>query len=194
MIHKFAMRISFWCGNTLQITEEECLVIQYGMEVLLDGIEKVVILLIAGYLLGYPVEFVAVLSVFCSLRYWAGGTHCKTSFRCLSAMFFMCAASVYGASVLKGIDSTVLYIVMAVALGIILLFAPGQTIRNPIIEESIKRQKKLGAVVWGSLECLIICLTADAYWKWILFIPFLIEVISIVPCWEKKKRAKEEME
>lgn len=190
MIHCWSAKISYWCSNVLQLTKEEQLVIQYGIEVTLDGIVKVIVLLLAGYLMGFLIEFMAVLLFFCSLRFWAGGVHCKTSFRCLCAMFLMCLVSVYGAALLQNSAVIIFYISMVIALFLLIFFAPGETVKNPITDEAVRRKKKSGSFFWGILECICICLITDIRWKWILFIAFLIEIISIIPCWESLKKTR----
>lgn len=193
MIHRFATIISSWCCKTLMNTEEEQIVIQYGTEVFLDGIIKVIILFIIGFLMGFPIEFMMVLFFFCSLRYWAGGHHCKTSARCLWAMILLCIVSVYGANVFKKVEVMYLFIAMIVALILLMIFAPGQTILNPITDEKVIRKKKWGAIIWASLECIFIILVIDMRWKWTFFCPIFIEAISIIPYWENKKRKGEKI-
>ena len=97
MIHTCAVKISGWCVRCLGNSEEERQVIQYGIEVILDAVGKTAAILLAGALMGRAPAFAASLVFFCSLRYWAGGIHCKTSFRCLIAMLAICQISVYGA-------------------------------------------------------------------------------------------------
>ena len=101
MIHNCAVKISEWCSQSLGGSEEEREVIAYGLEVLLDTLVKAVVILTAGVITGKPAAFGAVLVILCSLRYWAGGVHCKTGFRCLVVMLGICFISVYGAFLLE---------------------------------------------------------------------------------------------
>lgn len=188
MIHRIAIEMSAWCGNCLSSTEEEQQIIQYGLEVLLDGILKVAALLVIGYVLGCPGEFGLALLAFCSLRYWAGGMHCRTSARCFGAMLLLCLISTYGGRGAAVFPAGV-FIGTAAAGYLILFFgAPGLTEKSLDMAADQRRRKRIGALVWITLEYGIIALIGSAHLKGCIFLAVTLEVFSILPCWRNRKK------
>lgn len=187
MIHKMAKRLSCWCADDLRLADEERQIIQYGVEVFLDGIIKVVVLLITGGFLGCLLEFALSLLAFCTLRYWAGGAHCKTSARCLGAMLLMCLISTYGGK-LFGDFSESIFGGIAVASYLMLFFgAPGLTEKSLYMTASQMAGKRIGALIWVSVEYGIVLAVHNVRLKWCIVIAIAIEVFSIIPCWRIKK-------
>ena len=105
MIQAIACYISKWNKEKLGLSENERKVIEFGMEVFLDGCVKIILLLSIAFAFNRVKEFAVCLVCFCGLRYWAGGIHCKTTFRCLLAMILLCLLSVYTGEYISGIIS-----------------------------------------------------------------------------------------
>lgn len=187
MIHKIAMEISVWCRNILDSTDEERQVIQYGIEVLLDGIIKTAILLTIGYFLGSPGEFGLSLFVFCSLRYWAGGIHCKTSMRCLVAMLLLCLISTYGGWCLSSFSGIIFWVIVTFTYLVLFLGAPGVTKISLDMSNAQKIRKRIGALIWMTMEYGGALVIGDVHLKWCIVIAVTIEALSVIPCWRIKK-------
>ena len=192
MIHTCAVKISGWCVRCLGNSEEERQVIQYGIEVILDAVGKTAAILLAGALMGRAPAFAASLVFFCSLRYWAGGIHCKTSFRCLIAMLAICLISVYGAFWLENSGEGLFWAIAAFCYACMLFLAPGETGKSEFLDLKARRQKKLGSVLWMTGELILIAIINHSWWRWVLFLPMFIETISIIPCEMRKERGHEE--
>ena len=182
MIHNCAVKISEWCSQSLGGSEEEREVIAYGLEVLLDTLVKAVVILTAGVITGKPAAFGAILVILCSLRYWAGGVHCKTGFRCLVVMLGICFVSVYGAFLLEKTGESLLWIAAAICYPCMFFFAPGETGKNGYLSVEERRKKKVVSILWMTGELILIGFLDLLWWKWVLFLPVFIETISTVPC------------
>ncbi len=191
MIHTCAVKISKWCSQSLGSSEDERQIVQYGLEVLLDTLSKALIILSTGILTGKAVAFAAVLVFLCSLRYWAGGIHCKTSFRCLIAMLGICFISVYGASWLEESSEGLFWILIVFCYLCMIIFAPGETGKGGFLSPEERRKKKLGAVLWMTGELFLILIINHSWWRWGLFLPIFIETISIIPCTMRKENPYE---
>lgn len=182
MIHLMATKISYWNANLLKLSDTERQVVEYGIEVFVDGFIKLMVLILLGVGLGRASESLCVIFVFCGLRYWAGGIHCKTNIGCLGAMILVLVMSVYGAEVLKDIPEIFSIIVMISCLGIIIWKAPGQTDYTPRLSKENERKKRRGAIVFVILLCIFIFLVEETYWKMLILLPMLGETLSIIPC------------
>lgn len=186
MIHKIAIEISIWCGNILDSTDEEKQIIQYGIEVLLDGIIKVTVLFAIGNFLGCLREFGLSLLIFCSLRYWAGGAHCKTSARCLVAMLLLCLISTYSGRLLCSFSEIIFGGIAIVSYLVLFFCAPGLTKKSLDISEGQKIRKRIGAIAWMTIEYGSTLIIKNVHLKWCVVIAITIEVLSVIPCWEKR--------
>ncbi len=81
-ISQIAVGFCDWLNKINPKSPEENEVIQYGMELFLDNIIKLIAILIIGIILGKGFETLIVLSTFCGLRLQAGGIHAKTGWGC----------------------------------------------------------------------------------------------------------------
>lgn len=182
MIHRIAEYLTQWCGTVLGLSQEDKEIIGYGTEVFLDGLLKIFALLLIGVFLNKTTEMILVLVSFCSLRGWAGGFHCKTSLGCFISMLLFSLFSILVAPCLT--ETSRLWEIFAFLFSYIILFlyAPGQTKKNPISSLSLLRKKKIGAILWVTLEFCVVYSLNNVEWKWILIISILFEIFSIVPC------------
>ena len=127
MIRKLSYQLADWSQKQLHIEEEQKLVIEYGLQVFLDGVIKFLTLFGLGLCFKKFPEVVIYLISFCGLRYWAGGVHCKTSFRCLVAMVFFCFGCIGVSNWIKEIPFVIWIFLWIVDIGILLKKAPGET-------------------------------------------------------------------
>lgn len=194
MIHSCAVKISEWCGKSLGSSEEERQVVQYGMEIVLDTAMKIAVILLAGLATGKLPAFAASLACFCSLRYWAGGIHCKTSFRCLVAMLAVCTGSVYSAFWLEQFGEAPFWMAAVFGCLCLALFAPGETGKSGFLSQKKRLQKKLGAVLWMAGGVILAVIINHSWWRWVLITPMFIEAISVIPCEMRKEKRHEERE
>ena len=154
MIQTIACYISKWNKEKLGLSENERKVIEFGMEVFLDGCVKIIVLLSIAFAFNRVKEFAVCLVCFCGLRYWAGGIHCKTTFRCLLAMILLCLLSVYTGEYISGIISapSVINYLWGTCILIGGIKAPGQTTKA-FTEEQIWRKKAATVLfiifLWG---------------------------------------------
>mgnify|MGYP002638823603 CR=1 FL=1 len=182
MINRIARKISYWCMEKLQLKKEEQEVVQYGTEVFLDGLLKILVLIFVGICVGRLQEVVLALLGFCSLRYWAGGMHCKTSLGCLGTMIAICLVSVYAAPYFTAAPDWIVLFTLILEYIILYFMAPGQTKRNPICDYTTYFRKRVGAFLWLALEYIVIYVMRDKVARWILIISILFEIFSILPC------------
>ncbi|MDO4292330.1 MAG: accessory gene regulator B family protein [Eubacteriales bacterium] len=191
MLERLAKRISLWCCKVLdEENGQKAEVLQYGLEVFLDGVIKIIIILGLGAVLGKFLEFAIYLLGLCSLRIWAGGYHFGTRLRCLLAMLGMGFASVYGAQFFAGSSFLWPGVIFIVECLVLYAGAPGQMPGKEIRDGETIRRKRLGAFVWLLLEYIAVLLLPGENLKWVLIISILFEICSIIPCMSGKKERR----
>lgn len=79
-------KICQWLNRISPRTDEENMVIQYGIELFLDNVGKILLILLFGCFIGKGKETACILLVFCLLRSQAGGIHAETNFFCMMGM------------------------------------------------------------------------------------------------------------
>lgn len=139
MLRNTAVRIAEWslrsCGN-----EKEKTVIQYGIEVFLENVIKIIIIISAGVLLKRFGETVLVLATFSGIRISAGGIHARTSNGCtlmmLGVVFIALFADCLPAFPVAGIVVCCVY-----SMWIISKYAPNGSRANVLLSQEERRRK-----------------------------------------------------
>ena len=182
MLQLCAKKIAQWCSDESEDVE----IIQYGMELILENIVKMTGIILIALLIGYVKEVMVASIVFMSLRSMAGGVHCKTSLGCFGAMVLVIGISVYLRCIT--IPGWV-YILGTVCVEIIVyLYAPSDTSNNPITDETLRKRKRIGAVVLVGLFFCIFLVSNNIEIKNIVFVSMGLEGITIIPLDKLKKK------
>ncbi len=153
MIHNLAVRCAAYIAANLSMEVCQREVVAYGLEVILGGTLKVIILLIVPFILGiFPQVWIAYF-VLAFFRVPAGGPHCTAYYRCLIwTVITLC--SIGGIAKYLTVDSSILnlmfYIAMIIGIIEVILLVPADTETKPITRLKDKRRAK----VW-SLSVLI---------------------------------------
>jgi accessory gene regulator B len=158
-------------------SQEENKVIQYGMELLLDNIIKVIVILSIGTILGRGLETVLVLSAFCGLRLQAGGIHAKTGMGCGFSLLLVWAISILG-DFFYDIRTPYLLYIYAVSAFVILCCAP-RTINIEHFSSQDKLKKKLYSIVVLTFIMTIAFLNPP--FRELLVYPVILEVLTLLP-------------
>ena len=158
-------------------SQEENKVIQYGMELLLDNIIKLIVILLIGIVLGKGAETLVVLSTFCGLRLQAGGIHAKTGLGCGFSMLLVWAISILG-DIFFDIKTSFLPYIYTVSVFIIICCAP-RTINIEHFSSQDKLKKKLYSIV------VLTFIMAIAFFnqplRALLVFPVTLEVLTLLP-------------
>lgn len=186
--HSLAQKIAQYClqeNKTCNIIE-----IQYGLELMLESIWKIIGLVIIGSIFGKTFEMLMSISCFSILRHYAGGIHMKTSWGC----FFMMIAVGLVPAYLK--DTNMLTIewnilLLLAAYGIVWRYAPSLTANNPITDRLIIEKNNRIA------RCIVICILLYSLilkmgdMGILISVPIFIESITVLPIWKNKSLRKE---
>lgn len=176
--------------NNQGMEEEQYNIVVYGISLLLNSSVKIAAILLISALLGWLRETLIVLLVFCSMRYWAGGYHCKTDWGCFLAMSGTCLLPNLMMHI-TGKASGLIAVWMCMLLFSVyevIRYAPRNSRVNPIEDTNILRRKRMGSI----LECVVIAAVVF-YCRynnicWLIVGPLFIEAITISPLLNQDNR------
>lgn len=183
----FGRKILQWCEKKIELSQERRSTIQFGLVMGVEAFLKTLGILVVGAIFQRLPECFVALVLFCGLRLWAGGFHCRTSLGCFAFMVLVNQAAVFGAEKLRGKDSRVLWIIWPILLGATIRYAPMNSEKNPITDQQFLQKKKTGACIWVAFTGCLILVVHDIRWKWIITLSVLFEVLTFLPVIKKYK-------
>lgn len=176
-ISRIAVGFCDWLDKISPKTQEENKVIQYGMELLLDNVIKLIAILIIGSVLGKGFETLVVLSAFCGLRSQAGGIHAKTGLGCGFSMLLVWAISISG-DIFFDIKISLLPYIYIVSMLVIVYCVP-RTINIEYFTSQDKLRKKLYSIAIMTLMMVIAFLNQPL--RELIMYPVILEVLTLLP-------------
>lgn len=142
----FNRNISMAISKNLSVNERSINIISYGINVLINGIEKSMVLISLFAIQGLlKLFFVAFMMIAC-LRMWMGGTHRNSLLACVSQSYvvFMSIIIIYK---LLPVNVYATWLIMFVTIIINLLFCPIISKKRGKCSESRKRKFKIMGVI-----------------------------------------------
>lgn len=192
MLHQISKKIANWCYIGTGSGDPE--ITAYGIELLLDTLSKLIALLLFAAFLGSFLDMLIILFVFSSLRYFAGGFHMQSNIGCFLSMVFISGSSLTIQKLAVFYQSQLPEVILiAVLLGLVALvffYAPAATRKHPLKDRQIAKKKKRYAVMLSVFLSFVICLVPE-HMRFLLLVPFICEVITILPI-VNYKTAREE--
>lgn len=176
-ISRIAVGFCGWLNKISPRSQDENKVIQYGMELLLDSVIKLIVILFIGIILGKGFETFVALSAFCGLRLQAGGIHAKTGLGCGLSMLLVWAISILGDMFFDIRVSFLLYI-YAVSVLVILCCAP-RSINIEYFSSQDKLKKKLYSII--VLTFIMAIAFLNPLFRELLVYPVILEVLTLLP-------------
>lgn len=131
-------------------TEDRIDEIMYGIEGIYITITKTIIIFLLAFILGIAKELLYILLAFNFIRLFAFGMHANKSITCL---IFSSALFLGGAFLCKSIviNKYLLYLLYLISITLILIFAPADTVKRPLI----KKKKRIRFKILSTLICFI---------------------------------------
>ena len=156
MIAKFAKKINEILIQKGIVQKEEAELYQYGIE---NGIVVAGNLLasgIFGIVTGRPGLVLVFLLFYASLRSYSGGSHCKSRIGCFLISMAILFIPVYTYEpVMKNVPNAVILLIGVLAVVIIIVLAPVESINKPLDEE----ERKYYARVTHCITALQVCVS-----------------------------------
>lgn len=176
-ISKIAVGFCDWLNAISPRSPEENKVIQYGVELLLDNIIKLIAIMLIGILLGKGVETVVVLSAFCALRLQAGGVHAKTGLGCGFSVLLVWAISILGDTYFN-IKTSLLPYIYIVTVFVVICCVP-RTMNIEYFSAQDKLRKKLYSIAVLTIMMTIAFLSP--FLRGLIIYPVILEVFTLLP-------------
>jgi len=158
-------------------SQEENKVIQYGLELLLDNIVKILLIQLIGIIVGKGIGTLIILCSFCGLRLQAGGIHAKTGWGCGLSMLLIWAISILG-DIYFEIKIIYLPFIYILSILVILIFAP-RTINIQYFTSQDILKKKLNSII--VLTLIMVAAYLYPSLRGLLLYPVILEILMLLP-------------
>ena len=139
MLRNAAARITEWSLRSYG-DETEKTVIQYGVEVFLETVIKIIIIISAGIFLNRFGETVLALAVFSGIRISAGGIHARTSSGCTLMMLGVVFAALF-ADCLPTFPAAGIAVCSIYSMWMIFRYAPNGSRANVLLSQKERKKK-----------------------------------------------------
>lgn len=166
-----------WCNKENPQTESESMVIQYGAELLLDNCLKILMLLIAGFVIGRGHETIVFITVFCGIRSQAGGFHAKTGWGCGVCMAVVWGCGMLGAIIIK-IPNWGMLCIAGISAVILISKAPRTVNRDCYTQETVIKKKVCALIIL--LACVGFSILFNR-WRTVIMCAVTMEVVTLLP-------------
>lgn len=163
--------------------------LQYGLEILLLNIPKLILVLGISLILGVLLQTLLTLASFNILRLKAFGAHAKNASSCFVSSVIVFIPIVYVANKIY-INNTFVLVFFSILSILVYMYAPADTEKRPIIGEKVRKRLKQHAVITILFLMLIAFIIPNDNLKTLIALGALIEVVTILPVTYKilKKR------
>lgn len=154
--------------------------IEYGIEALYITFTKTIVISLAAIILGVFKEVFLILIFYNIIRTVAFGMHAKTSFQCyvLSFILFIGAALIckYGS-----INVYVKIIISIICFINIIIYAPADTYKRPLINKKKRKIYKLLSIILSFIYVILIIIFNKNMWTNYIFMGLLDSTLMIHP-------------
>nr|WP_288829421.1 accessory gene regulator B family protein [uncultured Clostridium sp.] len=176
-ISKFSASLCYLLNKINPRDEDDNITIQYGVELILDNLIKLLFIQLLGILLGKGAETFIVLFVFCTLRLQAGGIHAKTNMGCFLGMLLIWLLSLSGAVTFKLNLLNVLAIYMF-SLTVFVCMVPKSKNITYFTHSAILRKKITSILL---LTLLVLLAIYNENLRELIIYPVALEVLTLLP-------------
>lgn len=186
ILSKIAMQLTIW--SIEDCNQKQIPVIQYGLEILLENILKIVLILIISLGLGYGLKAALILLCFASIRFHAGGIHAKTNWGCTLLMFAVVAIGII-ANIFLTANLPFFVVTWILCNFCIYKYAPNG---NPFcleLEEHYKKQKRNYSFITVNFWFIV---AAFSSFRSLIIITALLECVSLVVFFISERRCTHE--
>lgn len=167
-------------GNNADKTAEDLEKIQYGVQVIIINIFKMIILFATAYILGVLKYTCIAFAVFAIFRCFACGVHANSSLQCIIINYIVFLGNVY-LSLSFTLNKLVLIILFSISLVLTLLYAPADTAERPLISNKLRNKLKLKSVLVVLIFFTIALLATNSIYSNLITYSILEEAAIITP-------------
>lgn len=167
-------------NNNNNLTEEKLEIIEYGLESLYLTFTKIIIILILSIILGIFKETLLMILFYNVIRLFAFGLHAKNSIACLITSLILFIGGTY-LSIYLDIDIIVKLILSTICIILIIIYAPADTEKRPLINSKKRKKFKILSIITSIIMTSLIIYFDDNYISNFMLIGFIEATIMILP-------------
>ena len=170
-------------------------VCKYGFEILISTLMGFLLVCLSGIICNEFFSAMIFYAIFVIVRFFTGGYHADTHFKCKATMFFCSFAVILISVIIEDIYSLWIHIfLLASYLISVILFAPIEHKNLPMTEEKRKRNRVISIVT--SVLLTTVNMSGYYYFKKISLVSsltlFVIAVLMIIPAIYDRRKMKNE--
>ena len=171
------------------IDEERLPVCQYGFEIIVSTIIGFLLVLTSGFILGEITEAILFYCLFVGVRFFTGGYHADTHFKCKMTLLICCLSVLIASKYL--IDSITLQcVLLLIYLITVFLFSPIEHINAPLTTDEKTRNRTISIIM--AITLTILSLLGYNYFQQISFVlsltVFVIAILIIIPKVQERRK------
>lgn len=171
--------IASWCKKNGAVSDEDNLVIIYGIQVILNTSLKLLGIFLIGALLHRLPTVLLSTAVFCSMRYWTGGWHSESHIGCFCTMLIPCVGPSLLVEISGGWIPWVLGFTAVYSVYKVLRYAPCNSKVNPIEDEETLKMKRIGSIAEVIIVEAGILLSFSTEMQWLTGVPVFFNAILL---------------
>ena len=165
MISFLSHRIAHFLYHDQIIDEEMVPVCQYGFEIIISTGVGFSLVILAGLILGYLKEAVLFYFLFIVIRFYTGGYHAETHFKCKVTLLLCFLIVLLSYILLKNAFCIQIHVALELFyMIIILLFAPVEHLNAPMTREEEKKNRIISIAMASGLFILSTILCSYHIW------------------------------
>lgn len=166
--------------NKPELNEEQIEIIEYGLESIYLTITKIVVIVLLSIVLNIFKETILMILFYNIIRLFAFGLHTKNSTACLFTSISLFIFGAFLAIYLK-ISIITKIILSVISLILIIIYAPADTEKRPLINEKKRKKFKILSIITSTIMTLLIIFLKDNYITNFMFVGFIEATIMILP-------------
>ena len=167
-----------------EIDDERAEIINYGLQLLVGEIPKMLITIGIAYLLGILKLTVIMVILILPFRAFSGGFHLHTHIGCiLSTTLFYCGIAKISNYIYLHSLEKVIFVLCVWIFGIIIisLYAPADTENVPILRKKERKQKKILSYIIFTLGLILALVIKNNAVCNIIIFGYLVQTLMITP-------------
>lgn len=166
------------CSYFKEETKEEKEILEYGMQLIIEMIFKIIVLLILTAAIGRIKDYLIYLAVFSFIRSNAGGKHCETNLGCTLSMLLIVAATLF--LPVGALPAWAYLAAGASCMAVCWKWAPSTSLVNPITDKKIRKRKKWTSIGLILFWCIAIQFPFFSACKSAVFVTFVSIIILVI--------------
>lgn len=167
-----------------EIDDERSEIINYGLQLLIGEIPKMLITLLVSYILGILRLTIIMVLIIMPFRAFSGGFHLHTHIGCIiSTTMYYCGIPKISIFTYFNNQTKIIFVLCALIFGIIIIkkYAPADTENVPILQEKTRKQKKILSYITYTLGLIIALIIKDNVVSNIIIFGYLTQIMMITP-------------